>query len=366
MYWLISLPWLSDSQDATWRTLQHATANGDLSQNSRFDLPMGLRVGSLDTLMVLSDDLARVNIMAESVVNKIRRQASELVPDEALQVNNRPVSSYLTSFAWDEAKYPLRKPLQDIVKELNESASGIDDELKVKMAEYASVKQQFQALNRKQGGSLAVKDVRTVVPKELVVDTENMMTMVVTVNNRNRKDFVAQYEGFSEMVVPRSAKIVAEDDDMALVRVVVFRRVAEDFKQAARLKGFTSREYVPADTENDASTTNSGPDREAIAAELESKRSELGTWCRTSYGDAFTNWIHVCAVRLFVESVLRYGLPPKFQGVLMQPEEKYSAKLRKELAQAFGTFGAEFWTTDDDNKNADVHPYVSFTLDIET
>ncbi len=26
---------------------------------------------------------------------------------------------------------------------------------------------------------------------------------------------------------------------------------------------------------------------------------------------AFSSWIHICAVRLFVESILRYGLPPQ-------------------------------------------------------
>lgn len=128
MYWLVSLP---GNPDDVWRSLQHATGNGSLSQNHRFELPMSLRVGSLDTLMVLSDELARVNTTVEGVVNKIRRQASELAPDQALQVNGRPVASYLTNFTWDEAKYPLRKPLKDIVDELTEVVVSIDDELKV-------------------------------------------------------------------------------------------------------------------------------------------------------------------------------------------------------------------------------------------
>lgn len=29
---------------------------------------------------------------------------------------------------------------------------------------------------------------------------------------------------------------------------------------------------------------------------------------------AFSSWIHICAVRLFVESILRYGLPPQVRG----------------------------------------------------
>ena len=42
-----------------------------------FALPE-LRVGTLDSLMVLSDELVKVNGLVESVVNKVRRQLFEM------------------------------------------------------------------------------------------------------------------------------------------------------------------------------------------------------------------------------------------------------------------------------------------------
>lgn len=73
MYWLVALP-LLDGPDRTWSTLQQiSTYNAPLATNHRFSIPE-LRVGTLDTLMVLSDDLVKVNALLESVVNKIRRQ----------------------------------------------------------------------------------------------------------------------------------------------------------------------------------------------------------------------------------------------------------------------------------------------------
>ena len=41
-------------------------------------------------------------------------------------------------------------------------------------------------------------------------------------------------------------------------------------------------------------------------------------------------------MRLFVESILRYGLPPKFLAALMKPTQKTVPKLRKTLATTFG------------------------------
>jgi V-type H+-transporting ATPase subunit C len=109
--------------------------------------------------------------------------------------------------------------------------------MQVKTAEYLAVKQMSAAASRKTGGSLAVKDLKTLVKKEDIVGTENLATIIVTVPNYGIKQFAATYESWCDMVVPRSAKTIAEDGDYALKRVVLFKRFVDDFKQAARTKG---------------------------------------------------------------------------------------------------------------------------------
>ena len=77
MYWLVCLPIL-ESEERTWTLLQNKTTyDSDYSINFKFAIPE-LRVGTLDTLMVLSDELVKVNALVESVVNKIRRQLFEM------------------------------------------------------------------------------------------------------------------------------------------------------------------------------------------------------------------------------------------------------------------------------------------------
>ena len=78
MYWLVSLPLLDDSEERAWTLMQNRTTyESDLSSNYKFVLPE-LRVGTLDSLMVLSDDLVKVNGLVESVVNKVRQQLFEM------------------------------------------------------------------------------------------------------------------------------------------------------------------------------------------------------------------------------------------------------------------------------------------------
>lgn len=69
---------------------------------------------------------------------------------------------------------------------------------------------------------------------------------------------------------------------------------------------------------------------------------------------AFSAWIHICAIRLFVESILRYGLPPKFLAALMKPNQKSTARLRKVLASLFGNSGIA--RTPDNLKHLSTHP----------
>ena len=50
---------------------------------SPFKVPaQGLRVGTLDSLMSLSDDLTKMDVLAEATVTKLYKQLQELKPDE--------------------------------------------------------------------------------------------------------------------------------------------------------------------------------------------------------------------------------------------------------------------------------------------
>jgi V-type H+-transporting ATPase subunit C len=47
--------------------------------------------------------------------------------------------------------------------------------------------------------------------------------------------------------------------------------------------------------------------------------------------------VHLAVIRLFVESILRYGLPPQFQAAVVKPLPKMEARLRAVLLASFGT-----------------------------
>ncbi|KAA8540635.1 hypothetical protein F0562_024446 [Nyssa sinensis] len=93
-------------------------------------------------------------------------------------------------------------------------------------------------------------------------------------------------------------------------------------------------------------------------------------WCYTSYGEVFSSWMHFCAVRVFVESILRYGLPPSFLSVVLAPSVKSEKKVRSILEELCDSTNSTYWKSEDDGGmggvggDAYAHPYVSFTINL--
>lgn len=220
-----------------------------------------------------------------------------------------------------------------------------------------------------------MRDLSADVPRGALVSTDNLTTLVAVVGTAARREWEASYESLAQFVVPRSSVLVAEDGEYAAMTVVLFRRVADDFRAAARAAGFQVKELaaaaVPPSAAEDgapaAAATTAAADADAgaarLRAEAEAKRAALAAWCVASFGEAFSSWIHVTAVRLFVESVLRYGLPPRFLAALVRPAKRHTAALRKALAANFGAVGGQHFTSE--GAGDDLFPYVSFTLNIE-
>ncbi|KAL3689997.1 hypothetical protein R1sor_016306 [Riccia sorocarpa] len=372
-YCLVSLP-LHDSPANTWSLIQQKLKNVAFDVFPyKFHIP-GLRVGTLDSLLTLSDDLAKTNVAVEGIANKIRRQIEDLERASGqdyphLNVDGVPIDSYMTKFNWDEAKYPVMSPLREIVDTIHETVVKLEDDLKVRVAEYNNVKSQLTAIQRKQTGSMAVRDLSNLLRAEDIITTEHLTTLLVIVGKYSQKDWLSSYETISDCVVPRSSKKINEDNEYALYTVVLFKKVADTFKTVVREKGFQVREYE-FDPENKQQKEDELKQLTKDQVEL---RDSLLQWCKASYGEVFSAWMHICAVRIFTESILRYGLPPAFLAVVLPFNPKHEKKIRHVLESLANTgSNSSFWKSDEDSAGmagltggeAEVYPYVSFTINL--
>ncbi|XP_044910904.1 V-type proton ATPase subunit C 2 isoform X22 [Felis catus] len=314
-FWLISAPGDKENLQALER-MNTVTSKSNLSYNTKFSIP-DFKVGTLDSLVGLSDELGKLDTFAESLIKRMAQSVVEVMEDskgkvpenllangglkEKLKCLKIDLTSFVTHFEWDMAKYPAKQPLVSVVDTLAKQLAQIETDLKSRTAAYNTLKTNLENLEKKSMGNLFTRTLSDIVSKEdFVLDSEYLVTLLVIVPKPSYAQWQKTYESLSDMVVPRSTKLIAEDNEGGLFTVTLFRKVIDDFKTKAKENKFTVREFYYDEKEIKR-------EREELSRLLSDKKQQYGPllrWLKVNFSEAFIAWIHIKALRVFVESVL--------------------------------------------------------------
>ncbi|XP_042565632.1 V-type proton ATPase subunit C 1-A isoform X2 [Clupea harengus] len=256
-------------------------------------------------------------------------EQSDKILENAL-ANGVDLASYVTRFQWDRAKYPTAVPLKCLTEIISRQVSQVEAELKTRNAAYFNVKASLQGLERKTEGSLQTRVLTDIVKKEdLVLGSEYLTTLLVVVARTSYSLWEKTYESLSEFVVPRSSRKILEEQEGGIFTVTLFKKAVGEFKANAKKNKFTVREFSLEEAERQ---------KEEMGRLNVDKKEQYGIfvrWLKVNFSEVFVAWIHLKALRVFVESVLRYGLPVSYQVILLQPDRKCVKKLRELLSSLF-------------------------------
>lgn len=376
-YWLISAPGDKTCQQ-TWETMNNLTSKqNSLSVNYKFHIP-DLKVGTLDQLVGLSDDLGKLDGFVEQVSRKVALYLGEVLEDqrdklqENLTANNSDLPTYITRFQWDIAKYPTKQSLRNIADIISKQVGQIDADLKTKSTAYNNLKGNLQSLEKKQTGSLLTRNLADLVKKEhFILDSEYLTTLLVIVPKAQFHEWQTVYEKLTDMVVPRSSVLITQDQEYGLYTVSLFKKVADEYKLHAREKKFIVRDFTYNEEELAAG-------KNEITKLVTDKKKQFGPlvrWLKVNFSECFCAWIHVKALRVFVESVLRYGLPVNFQAILLHPSKKSVKRLRDVLNQLYGHLDSSALQASSGADSVDIpglgfgqseyYPYVYYKINID-
>lgn len=225
-----------------------------------------------------------------------------------------PTDQYLRTFSWNKVRYRADKPIGELVDGLQKELATADNDLKAKLNQYNTVKTNLAGLERKQTGNLATKSLTPIVdPAILIQDSEYLETHLIAVPTIIKKEFLKSYETLSPMVVPRSATQVAQDDEFVLFAATTFKKHSTEFLQKCRENKWTPRQYkyVEGGKEEEKKQL------ERLAKEEKKVWGEALRLSRSSWSESVMIWIHVLTLRVFVETVLRYGLPLEYVSSLI-------------------------------------------------
>jgi V-type H+-transporting ATPase subunit C len=290
------------------------------------------------------------------------------------QRQEKSVSEYLENWTWDESKYPKTRSISENVTFLMSMTTKDDDAVRNKTGQFNEAKTLRSNLAKKESANLIGKDLVDVLTPDVIkasristatddfIMSEHLATVVVVLGKGAHEDFVKSYEEFCDQIVPMSAKKFEGLDDKdgnQVWRVVMFKSAVEPFKKACREK-----RYLPRDFEySEAAYKKLVSDREQAEEACKKLNGVVRSLYSASWSDAFCAWMHIKAMRVFVESVLRFGIGeassgPSFQSFVLTPKGGQAAA-RKALA---GAMGGDTAGGDGADDGEEFFPYVSFSF----
>lgn len=373
----------SEKKEALLSQLKkHPTLRGSaasLQEACKFEVPDGdrsLLFGSFDHLIRLTDDLAKADAQVDSILHRLERQYVELDPKAKFVVKSQrkdlPLLDYLGTWSWDEAKYPKSRSIPDMLSYAMSTVNHIDEEARNKTMQFNDFKTQMSNLAKKDAANLAGRDLIDVLtpdkvkadggPDDDFISTEHLTTIPVIVPRGGEEEFLKMYETMQENVVPRSArqfKGIDDKDGNSLWRVVMFRSAVEGFKKVCLEKRFAVREFEY----NKDGYVKLEQQRKNVEESVKRQRDLVHGLYQASWSDVFVAWMHIKAMRVFVESVLRFGMPPSFASFIMSPKGD-TALARKVLADILGKQAGAMSTSMSETADGDdeFFPYVSLSF----
>lgn len=368
-YWLISVPETPNNNSARlFDKIEKCTTEGaGLSTNYRLNIPMDFRVGTLDTLLLLSDELGKHDNYMQNITFKFIRTLEEVndAPVDSLQHNktNRPLITALTKFEWSDRDYPTRAqdPIQVVVGSILKRMGELDDMLREQYVSWSATKGALQALKSKTEGNLTVRSLFKEVSPDDCVKMAHLSSIFVVVPSAKVELFQNKYwseDDARPTVVPRSAKLLKKEEDFSLFRVIICSYDMDAIISRYREQGWTVRQFEYNKAEKD----NTETEILRLSIQEDDIKKKLMCFCSAEYGEAFVGWMHLKVVRLFVESVLRYGLPSTYMICVINPHLGRDDAVRGQLQTLFKDLPSSSFT--DREEDAEFFSYVSVSLNL--
>jgi len=156
--------------------------------------------------------------------------------------------------------------------------------------------------------------------------------------------------------------VVTEDDSYVLARVLHLQCPAlQTYKTKLSDYKYTVREFQF----NSEAVDDAKADKEKLQQNLQQSQQQAKKTLQMAFGEIFLCHLHLKAIRLFVESVLWYGLPVNFQASVIKMNMRKEAGLKAALNEGFADAkpGAQGGVDDDGGKGD--HSFVSFEYELD-
>ncbi|KAL0248924.1 hypothetical protein GEMRC1_004158 [Eukaryota sp. GEM-RC1] len=268
-----------------------------------FSLPV-FKTENLDTLLRLLDDLKTLD---ESIRQLIYRLDSYI--DDFTKVknasSNKIQSSLEHGISWNQSKFSLLTPIPELVHELDNVASTIDEQLRDNTSEHSKLTATHQELSKKVSGPLSTRSVNDLLVNTEVISTDSLVTILIVIPSADINRFVNTYETVSEYVVPRSAQLVIADASSSMYAIVVYRPKLDVVQEVFSNSGWIVRmDHLNTKASNEGTLASR---LKEMTLEMEDMRASLIHWVDSALDEVVSLFFHLKFIVCRVEALLRFG-----------------------------------------------------------
>ena len=101
-----------------------------------------------------------------------------------------------------------------------------------------------------------------------------------------------------------------------------------------------------------------------LEMELNTLNMKLLKECRAYFGELFQALIHLKIMRVFIDGVLRFGIPPKFFMCIVRCEKDKDSRVMNGLSNYFAEEHLkEMYGEKTDNQDEDFFPYIASKME---
>jgi V-type H+-transporting ATPase subunit C len=361
------------------------------SECAEFPIPE-LKVKNLSSLMNLTDDMQKYEERTEATLKRLHRNFADLLtmapkeeqkaweknPQMRPELNIDTPSNgtlkpedYMKRFQWDERKYLAKADLANLAGTIYAEIADMDNDVKNKQTELTTINSRLNAIQRKRSGNLVTRDLSDLIKSEHYCRdpttkrlSEWIVPYFIVVSKHRVSDFMESYEWFTKLVVPGSAMEVPSDDkDYVLFRILALgvEAMEDQLKKSIEENKFVFRPFTFEPEQHKETTA----EETELIRKQESTRVEVMRAIQTNFSEMFMGWFHLKAIRVFVESVLWYSLPPNFQVMVIAPNERHISSLRAKLASEFSNAKCSQANSSAGGDEEDNYPYVNMDMDLD-
>jgi len=377
-FFFFATPILKESEERTWVAIkENCFRSGSMviADGSKFTIEKDkLRLSSLDSMMALNDALVKVDAYLEGVLKKVERQIFELDPNHVIKIETTQgkmnVLKYIQTFVWDESRFQRSKSLGDICHIIAERMHSMDNDIKKQMQDFNDSKNTLASLKKKEEGNLMTRDLGDIIyesnmKKDLFVNSMFLCTLIAIVHKSKLQNWYENYEkNIEENVVPRSSQFLNYEDKegFQMHRIVIFKTHADSFITNAKSK---FKFAVKPFKYDEAAYLEEKKEKAKLQEQIRLQHMALFNACHGTFSELFIALIHLKAIRLYIEGVMRFGVPPQFCSCFANTGNK-DKQVTKNLIKLFADPKmSEMYGSKEELEDAeDYFPFVMLTLNV--